>query len=168
MPLSHGHQLKVEQEEHDEHDEHGEYVGEGVKEEVFMGVSMAGVPNNSFSLASLMLYFFSQLSGSSSWTRVSFLDIVVVVVVVISFAAQPRAADVHCDESGQELIVCLWAGPPPTPSHNQPTHVRKLFFYNINIIIIVVSISTGIINNSLSIYININIRCFANSMTQPS
>lgn len=165
MPLSHGHQLKVEQEEYDEHDE---YVGGRVKEEVFMGVSMAGVRNNSFSLASLMLYFFSQLSGSSSWTRVSFLDIVVVVVVVISFAAQPRAADVHCDESGQELIVCLWAGPPPTPSHNQPTHVRKLFFYNISIIIIVVSISTGIINNSLSIYININIRCFANSITQPS
>ena len=55
MPLSHGHQLKVEQEEYDEHDE---YVGGRVKEEVFMGVSMAGVRNNSFSLASLMLYFF--------------------------------------------------------------------------------------------------------------
>ena len=41
MPLSHGHQLKVEQEEHDEH---GEYVGEGVKEqEVFLGGYMAGV-----------------------------------------------------------------------------------------------------------------------------
>ena len=44
MPLSHGHQLKVEQEEHDEHDEHNEideyveYVGERVKEqEVFWG-----------------------------------------------------------------------------------------------------------------------------------
>ena len=36
MPLSHGHQLKVEQEEHDE------YVGGRVKEEVFMGVSMHG------------------------------------------------------------------------------------------------------------------------------
>ena len=44
MPLSHGHQIKVEQEEHDEHDEHGEYVGEGVKEqEVFLGGYMAGV-----------------------------------------------------------------------------------------------------------------------------
>ena len=33
MPLSHGHQLKVEQEGHDEHveiDEHVEYVGERV------------------------------------------------------------------------------------------------------------------------------------------
>ena len=52
MPLSHGHQLKVEQEEHDEHDEGR------VKEEVFMRVSMAGVRNNSFSLTSLMLQFF--------------------------------------------------------------------------------------------------------------
>ena len=66
MPLSHGHQLKVEQEEHDEHDqhdeideidEHVEYVGERVKEqEGFMGISMAGVRNNSVSLQeSLML-----------------------------------------------------------------------------------------------------------------
>ena len=61
MPLSHGHQLKVEQEKHDEHDEHvaidehDEYVWGRVKEEVFKGVSMAGVRNNSFSLASLML-----------------------------------------------------------------------------------------------------------------
>ena len=54
MPLSHGHQLKVEQEEHDEHDEHDEYVEGRVKEEVFMAVSMAGVLNNSVSMASLV------------------------------------------------------------------------------------------------------------------
>ena len=48
MPLSHGHRLKVEQEEHDEHDEGR------VKEEVFMRVSMAGVLNNSVSMASLV------------------------------------------------------------------------------------------------------------------
>ena len=63
MPLSHGHQLKVEQEEHDEHDQHVEideyveYVEERVKkQEVFLGGYMAGVRNNSVSLQmSLMI-----------------------------------------------------------------------------------------------------------------
>ena len=52
-------------------------------------------------------------------------------VLLLLCWVQPRAlllAAVHCDESGQELIVCLWAAPPPTPSHGEPTHVHILYF----------------------------------------